>query len=255
MVVRMRQRRLRDRFVTCSSAGLLAAGLVVGSAGSASAATTVTISAPTVAVSAVWIQGAVSGSSSGATLRILKNTGGTWTVAATTTVKPDRKYIVKVPLTAGANTLLAKASKAGLATGYSKSVKVYGVTHRGMILYQTNVQRKKYGLPELKGLTTLNKVAQDWTQKIFTEDCDLSTDPNGCHNPNYFGQYSGTPQAGAENVASGLGNGLTSSNVVAAWMNSPGHRANILGPYNHIGIGWVSEPGGKAYATQNFARY
>ena len=243
----MRQRRLRDRFLASASAGLLAAGLVVGSAGPATAATTVTISAPTVAVGGAWVQGSVSGSSSGATLRILKNTGGTWTVAATTTVNGSRKYIVKVPLTAGANTLLAKASKAGLATGYSKSVKVYGVTHRGMILYQTNVQRKKYGLPALKELTTLNKVAQDWTQHMFDAN-DFR------HNPDYFDQYSGSPQAGAENIATGDGNGLTSSNVVAAWMNSPGHRANILGPYNHIGIGWVSV-GGKAYATQNFARY
>gem|GEM_PF-2267971 len=243
----MRQRRLRDRFVACSSAGLLAAGLLIGSAGPASASTTVTISAPTVAVSAAWVQGAVSGSSSGATLRILKNTGGTWTVAATTTVKPDRKYIVKVPLTAGTNTLLAKASKAGLATGYSKSVKVYGVTHRGMILYKTNAYRNAYGRPALKGLSSLDKVAQKWTQHMYDTG-------NFVHNPAYFSQYAGSPKAGAENIAAGTGNGLTSTNVVGKWMTSSGHKANILGAYTHIGIGYVSGAG-KGYATQNFARY
>jgi hypothetical protein len=248
MVIRMSQRTLRDRALACASAGLLAAGLLIGSASPASAATTVTISAPTVAVSTAWIQGAVSGSSSGATVRIYKYASGSWAnTGLTGVVNSSRKYAVKVPVPVGGHTFMAKASKSGLATGYSKPAKVYGVTHRGMILYKTNAYRKAYGRPALKGLSSLDKVAQTWTQHMY-DNTDFR------HNPDYFGQYSGTPQAGAENIASGDGNGLTSSNVVAAWMNSPGHRANILGPYTHIGIGWVSVSG-KAYATQNFARY
>jgi uncharacterized protein YkwD len=200
-----------------------------------------------VAVSAVWIQGVVSGSSSGATVRILKSTGGSWANVAQTTVNSSRKYAVKVTLTAGRNTFLAKAYGPNIATGFSKQANVYNVTDRGLIVYQTNLQRTKRGLPALKQLSTLNKVAQDWTQHMY----NINTLQ---HNPNYFAQYAGSPKAGAENVANGFGGGLTSSNVVSAWMNSSGHRANILGPYTHIGVGWVSA-GGKAYATQNFARY
>jgi hypothetical protein len=248
MVIRMSQRTLRDRALACASAGLLAAGLLIGSASPASAATTVTISAPTVAVSTAWIQGAVSGSSSGATVRIYKYTSGSWAnTGLTGVVNSSRKYAVKVPVPVGSHTFMAKASKSGLATGYSKPAKVYGVTHRGMILYKTNAYRKAYGRPALKGLSSLDKVAQDWTQKMHNDNV-LS------HNPTYIDEYPGTPQAAAENIASGTGTALTSSNVVGKWMGSPGHRANILGPYTHIGIGFVSGSNG-TYATQNFARY
>jgi uncharacterized protein YkwD len=36
-----------------------------------------------------------------------------------------------------------------------------------------------------------------------------------------------------------------------AWMNSPGHRANILGSFNVIGVGVVCS-GGRVWATQSF---
>ena len=38
-------------------------------------------------------------------------------------------------------------------------------------------------------------------------------------------------------------------------MNSPGHRANILGDYNSIGIGVAKDANGRNYYTQNFAKY
>ncbi len=54
-------------------------------------------------------------------------------------------------------------------------------------------------------------------------------------------------QAAAENIAKGQ---TTSYAVVKAWMESPGHRANILnGKYTHIGVGYVSEGN---YWTQLF---
>jgi uncharacterized protein YkwD len=43
-----------------------------------------------------------------------------------------------------------------------------------------------------------------------------------------------------ENLAWGAGTRATPARTVAAWMASPGHRANILEPrYRHIGIGLV----------------
>ena len=50
-----------------------------------------------------------------------------------------------------------------------------------------------------------------------------------------------------ENIAKGY---LSAASVVDAWMNSPGHRDNILNPsFTHIGVGFV-ESGG--YWTQMF---
>ena len=250
----MSQRTLRDRALACASAGLLAAGLLIGSASPASAATTVTISAPTVAVSTAWIQGAVSGSSSGATVRIYKYTSGSWAnTGLTGVVNSSRKYAVKVPVPVGSHTFMAKASKSGLATGYSKPAKVYGVTHRGMILYKTNAYRKAYGRPALKGLSSLDKVAQDWTQKMHNANCEpVRALPATIRIT--WGSTRALRRPGPRTLRSGTGNAITSTNVVAEWMKSAGHKTNILGPYTHIGIGYVSV-GGRAFATQNFARY
>jgi len=53
-----------------------------------------------------------------------------------------------------------------------------------------------------------------------------------------------------ENIAQGQ---RTAEDVHTSWMNSPGHRANILnGAYGRIGIG-LSECGGRMYWTQIFA--
>jgi len=55
-----------------------------------------------------------------------------------------------------------------------------------------------------------------------------------------------------ENVAAGYP-GETA--VLNAWMNSPGHRANILNPaYTHVGTGFGAGAGGTLYWTQDFGR-
>jgi uncharacterized protein YkwD len=52
---------------------------------------------------------------------------------------------------------------------------------------------------------------------------------------------------GAENVA---WNYPTGAGVVAGWMKSDGHRANILNPYyTHVGIGVARSPIGETYWT------
>jgi uncharacterized protein YkwD len=54
----------------------------------------------------------------------------------------------------------------------------------------------------------------------------------------------------AENVAYGQ---QGPSDVMRAWLNSPGHRANILNPgYSEIGVGIVMSSGGQPYYTQHF---
>lgn len=58
-------------------------------------------------------------------------------------------------------------------------------------------------------------------------------------------------RSAGENIAAGQ---QTPASVMNSWMNSSGHRANILGSYSHIGIGYHPCPGGKfsAYWTQSF---
>jgi uncharacterized protein YkwD len=54
-----------------------------------------------------------------------------------------------------------------------------------------------------------------------------------------------------ENVA--WTSGFTTAQVVTLWMNSSGHRANILNPaFAHIGVGRATSSRGTIYWTQDF---
>jgi len=57
-------------------------------------------------------------------------------------------------------------------------------------------------------------------------------------------------RAWGENIAAGQG---TPEAVVNAWMNSSGHRANILSSnFSKIGVGYVTSSSGRPYWTQIF---
>ena len=60
--------------------------------------------------------------------------------------------------------------------------------------------------------------------------------------------------AGGENIAMGSFNASArAENFMEMWMNSPGHRANILGEdYRYIGVGVYVTEGGEVYSTQVF---
>jgi uncharacterized protein YkwD len=61
-----------------------------------------------------------------------------------------------------------------------------------------------------------------------------------------------TSAAVAENIAMGQRN---SAEVLNAWMNSSGHRANILNPgHTRIGVAAYTTPGGTIYWCQQFLR-
>ena len=54
----------------------------------------------------------------------------------------------------------------------------------------------------------------------------------------------------SENIAYG---NVSADQMMAMWMNSSGHRANILNPgYTHIGVGATKTSSGRVYGTQNF---
>ena len=111
------------------------------------------------------------------------------------------------------------------------------------ILADTNALRAELGLQPLIRNSSLDSVAQSWTQTQAN---------NGAmsHNPDLASQIpSGWTKAG-ENVA----RGYTYTYVVTAWRGSSGHYANMIGDYTDIGIGYV-EKDGTRYYTQDFAKY
>jgi uncharacterized protein YkwD len=61
----------------------------------------------------------------------------------------------------------------------------------------------------------------------------------------------GSVQAG-ENVGYWTG-GIDDGQLNQMFMQSPSHRANIMGPYRYVGTAWVVAPGGTAYIAVEFA--
>lgn len=60
-------------------------------------------------------------------------------------------------------------------------------------------------------------------------------------------------QAAAENAA-WAGWPESEAEAVAAWMRSPGHRANLLGPYSHVGAASADDGRGGRYWVSTYAR-
>jgi uncharacterized protein YkwD len=58
--------------------------------------------------------------------------------------------------------------------------------------------------------------------------------------------------AAGENIAYGQ---RTPAEVMNDWMNSPGHRSNIMNPtYTEIGVGLAKNSSGVCYWTQQFMK-
>jgi hypothetical protein len=69
------------------------------------------------------------------------------------------------------------------------------------------------------------------------------------HNPS-LGSVTGVWQALGENV----GMGVDLNAMHDAFMNSPGHRANILGNYNYVGVGVKTDASGVSWVTVVFMK-
>ena len=107
-----------------------------------------------------------------------------------------------------------------------------------------NQERAKVGLPALTLDTTASKAAQVRAKEIRTSFSH--TRPNGSSCFTALKEAGVSYRTAGENIAAGQ---QTPEQVVAAWMNSEGHRKNILGSqYTAIGVGYLE--GG--YWTQFF---
>lgn len=113
------------------------------------------------------------------------------------------------------------------------------------ILDDTNAFRASEGLAPLVLDPEISAVARDWSQHLH----DTGTFE---HNPSFAQHIPPGWESAAENIAAGQ----YADTVVEAWINSPGHRANLLGDFTSIGIGYYEGPDGyQRYFTQVFANY
>lgn len=116
------------------------------------------------------------------------------------------------------------------------------------VLTIVNQERNKEGLSGLEFCPALNSVANLKSQDMSAHNYFDHISPNYGNLFDILKKRNINYSYGGENIAVGH---TSPKEVVHAWMNSPGHRKNILNPnYQKTGIGVCF--GNKVYWTQNF---
>lgn len=122
------------------------------------------------------------------------------------------------------------------------------LSYEEQVVALVNKERAKAGLPALKMDATLQSAAlarAKETVQLFSH-----TRPNGTSCFTILTEYGISYRSAGENIAYGQ---RSPEEVVNAWMNSAGHRANIMSTnFTTIGIGYYQTPNGTKYWSQLF---
>ncbi len=159
-------------------------------------------------------------------------------------MRNPRRWLAAV-VTVGALTLVGAAcAPAAPPAGQSCAMDATSAA----IFNLTNQSRAAAGLPGLAVNGQLTCLAQGWSQHMAATGSFAHRDLGAVINsPGYAGVY----RTLGENILLGPAS-MSADAMHTAWMNSPGHRANILsGAYSSMGIG-LAYTGGQVYATENF---
>lgn len=120
----------------------------------------------------------------------------------------------------------------GAILGYASDISV------GDVVAQTNQERAKSGLGQLTLNGQLSAAAQAKAQDMFAQQYWSHTSPSGTEPWDFIAGSGYTYRVAGENLARDF---ATTPEMVAAWMASPTHKANILHPrYQEIGIAVVN---------------
>jgi hypothetical protein len=145
-----------------------------------------------------------------------------------------RETSMRRPLALLATAVVTALVLGGLSAGSA-------VAAPGTWLSRINAFRTANGQIRLAEDYQASQVAQQWTQHMAATNT-LS------HNPSYSTQVTTSWYRIGENV----GYGSSEATLFQAFVNSPGHRANLLRPeYNRVGIGQVIA-NGRLWTTHVF---
>ncbi|MEC1749124.1 CAP domain-containing protein [Bacillus mojavensis] len=148
----------------------------------------------------------------------------------------DQSTAAKAPAT-------AEKTSNNTTTAAPSSVSAY----EKKVVELTNAERQKQGLKPLQIDETLSKSARAKSQDMKDKNYFDHQSPTYGSPFDMMKSFGISYKTAGENIAKGQ---KTPEEVVKAWMNSEGHRKNILNPnFTHIGVGYV-ESG--SYWTQQF---
>lgn len=118
------------------------------------------------------------------------------------------------------------------------------------VIRLVNVERSKSGLAPLKANADLSKVATAKAQDMIDKNYFSHTSPTYGSPFDMMTKFGIKYTAAGENIAYGQ---KTPADVMNGWMNSPGHKANILNSnFTEIGVGIAKDKNGTPYWVQMF---
>ena len=114
----------------------------------------------------------------------------------------------------------------------------------------TNSERKAKGLSALTLDNQLSKLARLKAEDMAKKGYFSHTSPTYGSAFDMMNKYGVSYRTAGENIAKGQ---KTAESVMNGWMNSSGHRANILSSaYTNIGVGYAKDSRGNTYWVQIF---
>ena len=161
--------------------------------------------------------------------------------------------LVLIPLLAGCGVGSIFEVKSAVPPGGSGTDEAMSEGERAWafeILDLLNAERAAHELPPLAWSEEASQAAYIHSQDMHYRDFFAHVNPDG-EDPGDRMVKTGVEYGlFGENIARGY---ESPAQVMAAWMDSPGHRANILEPrFTHVGIGIHTYDSGGPWWTQDF---
>lgn len=120
------------------------------------------------------------------------------------------------------------------------------------VLNLVNAERKKAGLQPLTLDNTLNRIAAEKARDMAENNYFSHDSPTYGTPFDMMRSFGVDYKSAGENIAAGQ---RSASEVMQSWMNSSGHRANILSPnYTKLGVGYYAGGSKSPYWVQEFTQ-
>jgi uncharacterized protein YkwD len=160
--------------------------------------------------------------------------------------------LLLTPVTAAGLVLAAQAAVGAPDDSLvAQSTATQGVaSYASQVVTLTNAQRTAHGCKALTVNSILTSVAYAHSKDMAVRNYFSHNTPEGVSPFTRMTKAGYSWQMAAENIAAGY---PTPKAVVDGWMNSPGHRANILNcKLKEIGVGYYAGGSYRYYWTEDF---
>lgn len=172
-----------------------------------------------------------------------------------TSMAPQKVYAETLSnSTTNNNPINSTSSNAENSTNTQNNISTSAIEQA--IFNQVNEERAKLGLSLLTNNSTMQKYAIMKSQDMATNNYFNHANKDGSYMNDIMKRDGVTYKSWGENIAyisdSNKNSHDIANSFMTNWMNSPGHKANILSKdFTGIGVG-VYKVGNKYYATQEF---